>query len=195
MASQELTEDNKRTLLDGVREAAAMDDVSSVISEAMSFSTSGHMSSTGEGTNTDSNKNLREVMKHTRRETKRVETWRELVTGVLVITASLVATTTFIYLNREEISAFKEAVSHSFSRILDTTKCQWHCRISNLTDVSLYCTSRAVSIVRTNCCDGHRERRPTGARPSSRIEQFVGYLCGVCHQLGRILSICDAAQL
>jgi hypothetical protein len=37
--------------------------------------------------------------------------WREIVTGMLVITAALVTVTTYIFLSREEVDDFSRGVS------------------------------------------------------------------------------------
>ena len=53
---------------------------------------------------------LLEMKKMTREETKKVKVWREVVTGVLVITAAFMATATYVVLNREENKEFLSAV-------------------------------------------------------------------------------------
>jgi hypothetical protein len=54
--------------------------------------------------------NYREVKNMTKRENENVETMRDLVTGVLVITASFISISAFIFLSRNETDAFRLAV-------------------------------------------------------------------------------------
>ena len=77
-------------------------------------------SSTNHGTSSGSmGDDFREVRNYTRKETKDVETWRDLVTGVLVITACLVTMASFIYLSRNETESFKLAVCLSVALFMD----------------------------------------------------------------------------
>jgi hypothetical protein len=55
----------------------------------------------------------KEIQKIIRKETKDVLLWREIVTGMLVITAALVTVTAYIFLSREELDDFKSGVSKS----------------------------------------------------------------------------------
>jgi hypothetical protein len=52
-----------------------------------------------------------EINKLIRKESKDVLMWREIVTGMLVITAALVTITTYVLLSREEVDDFTRAVS------------------------------------------------------------------------------------
>ncbi|CAB9508033.1 Receptor-type guanylate cyclase gcy [Seminavis robusta] len=63
---------------------------------------------------------FREVRNFTRKETKNVETWRDLVTGVLVITATFVTMASFIYLSRNETETFLLAFDQYVVTIKDT---------------------------------------------------------------------------
>ena len=65
---------------------------------------------TGDTPADSSTDQFREVRNMTRKETKDVETWRDLVTGVMVITGCFVTTACFIYLSRDETDTFKLAV-------------------------------------------------------------------------------------
>jgi hypothetical protein len=53
----------------------------------------------------------KEINNMLRKESKDVRMWREIVTGMLVITASLVTIATYIVLSREEVDAFNNGVS------------------------------------------------------------------------------------
>ena len=93
------------------------EDISSVDDSAVSTSgcDAGGDTSSGEigGDTSTDDKNLREVRNLALKESKDVDTWRDLVTGVLVITACCVATASFIYLSKNESNTFKLAVSQS----------------------------------------------------------------------------------
>jgi ABC-type Zn2+ transport system substrate-binding protein/surface adhesin len=52
-----------------------------------------------------------EINKLIRKESKDVLMWREIVTGMLVITAALVTITTYVLLSREEVDDFTHGVS------------------------------------------------------------------------------------
>ena len=78
--------------------------------EADQSATTSHTGTAG-GFESSSGENYREVRNMTRKENKVVETWRDLVTGVLVITACFVSTASFIYLSRDETVTFQLAVS------------------------------------------------------------------------------------
>lgn len=62
-----------------------------------------------------SNPEQKAVERIIRAETRYVLFWREIVTGMLVITASLVTMTTFILFLREDSSEFKSQVRCSVS--------------------------------------------------------------------------------
>lgn len=65
-----------------------------------------------------------EINRLIRKESKDVLMWREIVTGMLVITAALVTITTFVLLSREEVADFTRAVSTVQSiRLLKTNAC------------------------------------------------------------------------
>jgi hypothetical protein len=53
-----------------------------------------------------------EINKLIRKESKDVLMWREIVTGMLVITAALVTITTYVLLSREEVDDFTHSVSN-----------------------------------------------------------------------------------
>jgi hypothetical protein len=60
----------------------------------------------------DEEKEIQLIIKN---ENKSVLLWREIVTGMLVITAALVTVTTYIFLSREEVDDFSRGVSPSSS--------------------------------------------------------------------------------
>ena len=73
------------------------------------------------GTNNDSDNfvdestdQFREMRNLTRKETKDVDTWRDLVTGVMVSAGCFVTTACFIYLSRDETETFQLAVRLDF---------------------------------------------------------------------------------
>lgn len=53
----------------------------------------------------------KEIQLIIKKENKAVLLWREIVTGMLVITAALVTVTTYIFLSREEVDDFSRGVS------------------------------------------------------------------------------------
>lgn len=65
-----------------------------------SFSTSAH-----------SRDEINEINGLLRKESKAVHMWREIVTGMLVITAVLVTVTTYLILTRAEVENFSNGVS------------------------------------------------------------------------------------
>lgn len=52
-----------------------------------------------------------EINNMLRKESKDVLMWREIVTGMLVITAALVTITTYVLLSRQEVDVFTNGVS------------------------------------------------------------------------------------
>ena len=56
---------------------------------------------------------LKEARKIAAKEDRDVRRWREVVTGVLVIMATLVSVATYIFLTQEQVDDFKYAVSVS----------------------------------------------------------------------------------
>jgi hypothetical protein len=64
----------------------------------------------GEEESRDEEKEIQLII---RKENKAVLLWREIVTGMLVITAALVTVTTYIFLSREEVDDFSRGVSPS----------------------------------------------------------------------------------
>jgi len=92
------------------------DDHDDDASESSAFSNCSSTSSTsktaGDGSSSEERRaNYKEVKDFTRKETESVEMWRELVTGMLVIIASLLTCGTFIFLSTEETNTFKSSVS------------------------------------------------------------------------------------
>jgi cobalamin biosynthesis Mg chelatase CobN len=51
------------------------------------------------------------VVKMIRKESAAVDMWREIVTGMLVITAAMVTVTTYVLLTRQEVQEFSAGVS------------------------------------------------------------------------------------
>jgi hypothetical protein len=78
--------------------------------EDVSLVSSSHDASTEQNS---SEENFKEVANLTRKENEQVEMWRDLVTGMLIITACFVTCASFIYLSRNETESFKEAVSRA----------------------------------------------------------------------------------
>ncbi|CAB9525101.1 Receptor-type guanylate cyclase gcy [Seminavis robusta] len=77
-------------------------------------------SSTFDPTDSDErNADFNEVKNLTRKENEAVEMWRELVTGMLVITACLVTCGSFIYLSIDETSSFKTSFNQDVVTIDD----------------------------------------------------------------------------
>ena len=58
-----------------------------------------------------------------RKESKDVSMWREIVTGMMVITGTLMTVTTFILFSKLEVSEFSEGVS--CESILSTVDRSW----------------------------------------------------------------------
>jgi hypothetical protein len=98
------------------REIVAPDDNASASSESY-FSDDDEddeSSGLGSGVNGEdesSRDEEKEIQLIIRNENKAVMLWREIVTGMLVITAALVTVTTYIFLSREEVDDFSRGVS------------------------------------------------------------------------------------
>ena len=98
-----------------------MADDDSVLSDDLSSGASASNGTTSEELmDSSTGDEFREVRNLTKKESKDVDTWRDLVTGVLVITACFVTTASFIYLSREETKTFKLAVRSLLIRSLLT---------------------------------------------------------------------------
>jgi hypothetical protein len=69
------------------------------------------LDSGGNGEDESSRDEEKEIQLIIRNENKAVMLWREIVTGMLVITAVLVTVTTYIFLSREEVDDFSRGVS------------------------------------------------------------------------------------
>jgi hypothetical protein len=69
------------------------------------------LDSSGNGEDESSRDEEKEIQLIIRNENKAVMLWREIVTGMLVITAVLVTVTTYIFLSREEVDDFSRGVS------------------------------------------------------------------------------------
>jgi hypothetical protein len=78
-------------------------------------SSSGGMENNNGGVDAD----VAHVVKMIRKESADVDMWREIVTGMLVITAAMVTVTTYILLSRQEVQEFSAGVSsiNSIDRI------------------------------------------------------------------------------
>jgi hypothetical protein len=83
--------------------------------------------------------NYKEVRDMTKKENENVETMRDLVTGVLVITATIISISAFIFLSSNETDAFNLAVREIMPCARDNTG-----TIDNLTHcfVFPFCSSR-----------------------------------------------------
>ena len=88
---------------------SVQDDDSSVSSK---LSSATNEDSESETSDYDGKRDYNEVKDLTRKETEAVDMWRDLVTGILVITACLVTCGAYIYLMRDETEAFTLAVSY-----------------------------------------------------------------------------------
>ena len=72
--------------------------------------------------------NVKDVVKTIRKESKDVDMWREIVTGMLVITAAMVTVTTYVLLSRQEVQEFASGVSmlemiHKYRVVWTALKC------------------------------------------------------------------------
>jgi hypothetical protein len=96
-------------------------DDSSVVSHGddVSGSNTDNAESTREGNSSSNDStlgaNYKEVRDMTKKENENVETMRDLVTGVLVITATFISISAFIFLSRNETDAFKLAVRENMA--------------------------------------------------------------------------------
>jgi hypothetical protein len=100
-------------------EIAVADDDASASSESY-YSDDDESSGLGSGVNGDdesSRDEEKEIQLIIRNENKAVVLWREIVTGMLVITAALVTVTTYIFLSREEVDDFSRGVSPSLVKL------------------------------------------------------------------------------
>jgi hypothetical protein len=101
------------------REIAAADDNASASSESY-YSDDDESSGLDSGVNGEdeaSRDEEKEIQLIIRNENKAVVLWREIVTGMLVITAALVTVTTYIFLSREEVDDFSKGVSPSSTKL------------------------------------------------------------------------------
>jgi hypothetical protein len=99
------------------REIAVADDESA--SSGSYYSDDDESSGLGSGVNGEdesSRDEEKEIQLIIRNENKAVLLWREIVTGMLVITAALVTVTTYIFLSREEVDDFSRGVSPSSAK-------------------------------------------------------------------------------
>jgi hypothetical protein len=97
-------------------EVAADNDNESASSESYYSDDDDESSGLGSGVNGEdesSRDEEKEIQLIIRNENKAVVLWREIVTGMLVITAALVTVTTYIFLSREEVDDFTRGVSQS----------------------------------------------------------------------------------
>jgi hypothetical protein len=102
------------------REIAVVDDNASASSESYYSDDDDESSGLGSGVNGEdesSRDEEKEIQMIIRNENKAVVLWREIVTGMLVITAALVTVTTYIFLSREEVDDFSRGVSSSLAKL------------------------------------------------------------------------------
>ena len=77
-------------------------------------------------TNTTTNGSSSEALKEQRdeiralveKETKDVLLWKEILTGMMIITACIVSVATYIFLSKEEVDSFTNGVSTTKKRVL-----------------------------------------------------------------------------
>jgi hypothetical protein len=89
------------------------DEDDDAVSVSSKLSDSSGEESTLDPTDSDGKRDYNEVKNLTRKENEAVEMWRELVTGMLVITAVLVTCGAYIYLMRDETETFTLTVSQN----------------------------------------------------------------------------------
>lgn len=82
------------------------EDESASLSDLQSFDGS----ETSSRVDSDEPDERKEMQQLVHKENADVDMWREIVTGMLVITAALVTVTAYIYLSREEVDDFKTGV-------------------------------------------------------------------------------------
>jgi hypothetical protein len=87
------------------------DDDDDAVSASSKLSVSSDKESTLGITESDDKEDYNEVKNLSRKENEAVAMWRELVTGMLVITACLMTCGTYIYLMRSETATFTLNVS------------------------------------------------------------------------------------
>jgi len=89
--------------MDGI--SISSNDDASLIDSSSDQSTTDVQSRTE--TSTDNNADLKEVRGLIKNESKRVRLWREVVTGALIIVATLVTVTTYVLFSRLEVDDFE----------------------------------------------------------------------------------------
>jgi VIT1/CCC1 family predicted Fe2+/Mn2+ transporter len=80
------------------------------------------MDGTENGHESSSRDEAKEVRKLIQKESNDVRMWRELVTGMLVIISALVTITTYVFLSKEEVRAFRAGVRDSRKTIVMTVQ-------------------------------------------------------------------------